>query len=66
MKVIKNIAKISLVSILILLISSINVFAFNPSSKINVYNTSDIDGRSQIDVLSIKNTNYINFYADQY
>lgn len=58
--------KIFLISILILLISNIQVFAFNPNNKINVHVKADIEGRNQIDVVSLKNTNYINFFIDQY
>lgn len=58
--------KIFLISILILLISNIQVFAFNPINKTNIHVSADIEGRNQIDVVSLKNTNYINFFIDQY
>lgn len=54
-----------IISILILLLSNISVFAFNINDKINIYNTSDIESRNQIDITNIKNTNYINFHVDK-
>ncbi|MFA5230388.1 MAG: hypothetical protein WC422_03135 [Candidatus Paceibacterota bacterium] len=46
--------------------SGLSALAFDPSVKINVYGNSDTELRSQIDVVGIRNTNYINFYIDQY
>ncbi len=62
----RNSIKTLLTALLIILISPISVFAFDTNSKINIYPTSDTEGRNQINVISIKNTNYINFYVDQY
>jgi len=62
----KNIFKTLIVCLLIFLTSGISVFAFDINSKINIYKTSDSEYRDQINVTNIKNTNYINFYVDQY
>ncbi len=62
----KNLFKTLVSCLLIFLTSSIGVFAFDANSKINIYKTSDSEYRDQINVSNIKNTNYINFYVDQY
>jgi hypothetical protein len=51
---------------LIFLLSGVNALAFDPNVKINIYNTSDTEYRDQINVVSVKNTNFINFFIDEY
>jgi len=64
-KILKITLNILLIT-LILLSNSIGVFAFDPSVKINIYSSSDTETRSQIDVIPVRNTNYISFYVDKY
>ncbi|HRZ29724.1 MAG TPA: hypothetical protein P5052_03140 [Candidatus Paceibacterota bacterium] len=61
----KNLSKIIVIA-LIFSFSGLSALAFDPTFKINIYNTSDTELRSQIDVVSVRNTNYINFYIDEY
>jgi hypothetical protein len=63
---IKNTFKTLAICLLIFLTSPVSVFAFDANSKINIYKTSDSESRDQLNISSIKNTNFINFYVDQY
>jgi hypothetical protein len=65
MRIFKIIYKL-FIFILLFSLSGLSALAFDPSVKINVYGNSDTELRSQIDVVGIRNTNYINFYIDQY
>lgn len=55
-----------LVVVLFFSFSGVGALAFDSSAKINVYSNSDTELRNQIDVASVRNTNYVNFYIDQY
>lgn len=55
-----------LLIVLIFFTNNISAFAFDSSVPINIYSSSDTETRSQINVISVRNTNYINFFVDQY
>ncbi len=50
---------------LIFSLTSSHLLAFNHSNPISIYHTSDTEGRDKINITSIRNTNYINFFVEQ-
>ena len=62
---VKRIVKIFFAVVALFIFSINTIFAFNPNNPVTLHATSDVSNRDKISVVSIRNTNYINFYVEQ-